>query len=95
LSPAKEDARLEKLLDKQYRKDAEIGSGSTADAIRHERLTGQPIKGVWHSQKGEESIRALETWIKNNPTASPGDRAAAENVIKDLKDALGIPSENH
>lgn len=32
---------------------------------------------------------ALERWLRNNPTASAGDRAAAENVVKDLKNALG------
>jgi hypothetical protein len=93
--PHVEDARLDKLLNKIYRKDAEIGSGSTADAIRHERLVGEPVKGVWHSQKGEESVRSLETWLKNNPTASSGDRAAAENVIKDLKDSLSLPPKGN
>jgi hypothetical protein len=33
-------------------------------------------------------IRALERWLRNHPDAAPGDRAAAENVIKDLQDAL-------
>lgn len=32
--------------------------------------------------------RALEKWLRNNPEATPGDRSAAENVIKDLRDAL-------
>ncbi|MDJ0652188.1 MAG: hypothetical protein QNJ27_04215 [Simkaniaceae bacterium] len=34
-------------------------------------------------------INALEKWLRNNPTAGPGDRAAAENIIKDLRNALG------
>jgi hypothetical protein len=33
-------------------------------------------------------IRALEKWLRTHPDATPGDRAAAENVIKDLRDAL-------
>lgn len=33
-------------------------------------------------------ITALEKWLKNNPNASHGDRAAAENIIKDLQNAL-------
>lgn len=53
------------------------------------KLIGEPVVHVTHSQKGEESIKRLEKWLENNPTASPGDRAAAENVIKDMQDALG------
>ena len=34
-------------------------------------------------------INALEKWLRNNPNARPGDRAAAENIIKDLRNALG------
>jgi len=30
----------------------------------------------------------LRRWLRNNLTASPGDRAAAENVIQDMIDAL-------
>ena len=41
------------------------------------------------SQKGEDALRNLNRWVKNNPTASPGDRAAVENIIQDINDALG------
>lgn len=51
-------------------------------------MTGDPVFGRMHTQKGEELINALEKWLKQNPTASPGDRAAAENIILDLKNAL-------
>jgi hypothetical protein len=34
-------------------------------------------------------ITGYEKWLKNNPTSRPGDRAAAENIIKDLQNALG------
>jgi hypothetical protein len=33
-------------------------------------------------------IRKLERWLRDNPTASAGDRATAENILADLKDAL-------
>lgn len=33
-------------------------------------------------------IFKLEQSLRNNPTARPGDRAVAENIIKDLCDAL-------
>jgi hypothetical protein len=87
--PVAKDPMLSAHLDELYREGAQVGSGSTADAIRHELATGKQVGGVWHSKKGEDSIKFLERWLKNNPTASPGDRAAAENVLLDLKNALG------
>lgn len=87
--PSVDDPELQKITDSLYRPDAKIGSGSTADAIRHERATGEAVGGRFHKQKGEDSIRALEKWLDKNPTASPGDRAAAENVILDLQNSLG------
>lgn len=83
------DPNLSHLVDPLYRSNAKIGSGSTADAIRHERVTGQPVGGAYHSQKGADAVRSLEKWLHSNPTATPGDRAAAENIILDLKNALG------
>ena len=57
-------------------------------ALRHEIRTGKPVGGKFHDQKVNERIVNLERWIKNNPTASLGDRAAAENVLKDLQNAM-------
>lgn len=87
--PSITDAELQRLVNEQYRPGAKVGSGSTADAIRHERATGQMVGGRSHSQKGEDSIRALQRWLDKHPNAKPGDRAAAENIIMDLQDALG------
>jgi hypothetical protein len=79
---------LKRLLDLNYRPNAKIGNGSTAAAIRYERRTGNKVSGKLHSQKGENHIKAFENWLNKNPNATPGDRAAAENVIKDLMNAL-------
>jgi hypothetical protein len=46
------------------------------------------VNGLTHIKKAQERILSLQKWLKNNPTASPGDRAAAENVIQDLLNAL-------
>lgn len=86
--PATKDPRLSQIMDELYRPDASVGSGSTAAAVRSELATGKPTRGVWHSQKAQNRIRQLEKWLRNNPEATPGDRAAAENVIRDLKNAL-------
>ena len=79
---------LQKTVNDVYKPNARVGSGSTAAAIRQERKTGEPVFGRMHSKKGLDSINSLEKWLRNNPTASHGDRAAAENIIKDLKNAL-------
>ena len=87
--PYVEDQKLAKLIDRHYRPSGEIGSGSTADAIRREIATGEPTKGKFHIQKGHDDTRFLRDWINNNSTGNPGDRAAAENILSDLQDALG------
>ena len=86
--PATRDPKLSRLMDEMWRDNAKIGNGSTAAAVRHELATGKPVGGVFHTQKAQDMIRALEKWLRSNPEATPGDRAAAENVIKDLRDAL-------
>ena len=58
-------------------------------AVRQELATGASVGGKMHSQKAARSITALEKWLERNPTARPGDRAAAENVIKDTRNAIG------
>ena len=86
--PHVSDQKLGGLMNELYRPGANVGSGSTAAAVREELRTGQPVKGFWHSQKAENTIVSLERWLRNNPQATPGDRAAAENVILDMRAAL-------
>ena len=80
---------LSKAMDEIYRDGASVGSGSTAAAVRQERATGGTVGGRTHTQKAEGYVKFLERWLQKNPTASPGDRAAAENVLRDLRNALG------
>ena len=86
--PAVRDPELASHMDDLYRDGAKVGSGSTADAVRHERLTNTAVGGKLHTQKAENYAEALRRWLRKNPNAKPGDRAAAENVLKDLEDAL-------
>lgn len=57
--------------------------------MRYENATGQPVGDVFHTQKAQDYSAALQKWLDKNPTATPGDRAAAENVLRDLQKALG------
>jgi hypothetical protein len=86
--PTVSDPTLSGLLDDLYRPGGKIGSGSTADAVRYERATGQPVGNVFHTQKANDYSAALQKWLDKNPKAPAVDRAAAENVIRDLQNAL-------
>lgn len=44
--------------------------------------------GVGHTQKARDGIRELEKWLTEHPSARPRDRAAAENALTDLRNAL-------
>ena len=82
---------LEKVLNNNYRENATIGSGSTADALRHEVRTGEKVGGVEHRQKAENTAQFLSDWLRknqNNPDVPQIDKSAAENVLKDLENAL-------
>jgi hypothetical protein len=86
--PAVRDPELRRMMDTMYRPGAKVGSGSTASAVRQEMQTGVSVQGRFHTQKAGEMAGRLEGWLSRNPTASPGDRAAAENTLRDLRNAL-------
>ena len=87
--PQVSDPTLSRALDRLYRPGGTVGNGSTAAAVREELRTGVPVRGRQHSQKAENEIVNLERFIRRNPNASPSDIRAAQNVIRDLRNALG------
>jgi len=86
--PLVSDSKLGGLMDDLYRDGAKIGTGSTADAVRYETQTGNPVGGVLHTQKAKDYSAASQKWLETNPNASFSDRSAAHNVLKDLQNAL-------
>jgi hypothetical protein len=66
----------------------QIGTGSTADALRNELATGQPTEGVFHSMKADQYINGLSNWLRKNPNASPDDIWAAQGMLQDLIAAM-------
>ena len=82
-----QDPKLRNFIDKLYRVTAQIGSGSTADAIRYERITGKLLSPSGHSIKGQEIINGLQKLI-NSGKLNSTDRAIAQQLVNDLKDAL-------
>ena len=87
--PIVSDAKLGGLIDDLYRDGAKIGTGSTADAVRYETQTGTAVGGVFHTQKAQDYSTALQKWLDTNPNAPFSDRSAAQNVLRDLRNALG------
>jgi hypothetical protein len=65
-----------------------IGTGTTADAVRYEIATGQPVKGRWHLEKAETSARGLRNWLRRNPSADPHDRLVAQSLYDELIETL-------
>ncbi|AZG15417.1 type IV secretion protein Rhs [Cupriavidus pauculus] len=86
--PIVSDTKLGGLIDDLYRDGAKIGTGSTADAVRYEAHTGNPVGGVFHTQKAQDYSVALQKWLDSNPNAPFNDRSAAQNVLRDLQNAL-------
>ena len=82
---------LQRRIDKLYRKNAKFGSGSTADAVRREAQSGQPVGGRYHTTKAKENLGGLTKWLENNkndPSIKPQDLQTAQNLIRDLEKAL-------
>ncbi len=50
---------------------------------------GKRVGGKFHSQKGAESVRALEDWLRKNLDATYEDRSLAQSLLDDLLSALG------
>lgn len=69
--------------------------GGTPGAIRYELKTGNQVGGKYHLEKGATNIRALRSWLVQNPQASEADREQAERWLKDLKDAYGGQDPEH
>jgi len=86
LSAVKND-RLRKFVEYLYREGATVGNGSTADAIRFERATGQLLSKIGHSPKGREAIVGLERLIRTGKL-DPNDAQIARQIVNDLKSAL-------
>jgi hypothetical protein len=81
--------KLQEIVNYSHRSGGIIGNGSTAAAIRYEKMTGGLVCDKRHEQKGREILASAEKWLRNHPEASHWGRATAENVIKDLKSAFG------
>lgn len=51
-------------------------------------MPGNHVGGKLHAQEAENYSTALQKWLDVNPNASFSDRSAAQNVLRDLQNAL-------
>ena len=89
--PTVENEKLKNIVNDLYKGDnspIKYGSGSTADAIRYEKITGEKVYGKSHLNKGSEYLTALKNWLKNNPEATKSDIDAANLILEDLESAI-------
>ena len=86
-----ENNKLRNITARMYRENAEVASGSTADAIRHEIRTGELLSPSGHIQKGVEMRSALSKLIDSG-RLSQSDQNIARWMRRDIQDAL---SEEH
>lgn len=90
--PVVRDAKLQNYVNDLYKgttNPSRVGNGTTADAVRRERTTGQATAGKFHMQKAEDTAKGLSNWLKRNPGADPHDRLVAQSLRNELLDALG------
>jgi uncharacterized protein YukE len=90
--PSVEDPKLNNILDDLYRatrSPTRTGDGTTADAVRSERETGDTVGDKFHTQKANDYVRALRRWLRRNPDAPSEERQVAQHEYDNLLQALG------
>lgn len=90
--PVVSSEKLKNIVNAMYKgagSPNQIGTGSTADAIRHTIGTGELVGGSNHLIKGQQMVNALSNWLGNSRYANPSDIQAAQAMLKDLLSALG------
>ena len=81
------DEKLKNRVNSLYRQNAEVGTGSTADAIRYELRTGKLLSPQGHMQKGIEMRNGLLSDL-NSGRLNETDYTIARQLLKDLQNAL-------
>lgn len=83
--------KLKSTIDKLWRPNAKVGSGSTGDAIRAEKQ-GTKFEGSSdHTQKAKEGLNTMRDLLKGNQgELNEKDRKAVFEVIDDLTRDTGL-----
>ena len=89
VKPKVSDSELKDVIEKIYKgqgSKGQIGNGTIMDAVRNERKTGNKTKGVFHSQKADESIARLDKRLRSGKLSTE-EKEIVRALLKDLKSA--------
>jgi hypothetical protein len=79
-----DDQRLRNHADALYRPGAEVGDGGTADALRHEKDTGERVGGKSHEQSTHDRSNGLRNLMSEEISVT------TREIAKDLKEDLDL-----
>ncbi|WP_421939095.1 RHS repeat domain-containing protein [Pedobacter sp.] len=83
--------KLKSTIEKLWRPNAKIGSGSTGDAIRAEKLGVKFSNSSDHTQKAKEGLNTMRDLLNgNHGNISDQDRSKIFEVITDLTKDTGL-----
>ncbi len=80
--------KLRNIISDLYRSGAKIGSGSSMDAYRLEKLTGGTVGGKLHMQKLIIYRKGLLNVWKNRSQLNSMDRQITKQLLQDIQNAL-------
>jgi hypothetical protein len=81
------DRRVRDAVDQLYRPTAQVGSGSTGAAIRHEVKTGELLSPVGHWEKAQGRRENL-TKLLRDPSIGSEDKAIVKEILIDLQEGM-------
>ncbi|MBI5624485.1 MAG: hypothetical protein HY924_11965 [Elusimicrobia bacterium] len=84
--PSAKDPQLQRAIDRLFQETDRL-PGGTAGAVRNEARTGLPTGNKFHAMKAQQNITNLEKILRRT-NLDPVDRATAEALVADLKNAL-------
>lgn len=90
-TPQVENPKLKNIVRDLYRGTTSpdrVGTGTTADALRNEKATGDATGGKYHTEKANVYSRALRRVLRDR-SLSESDRRVAQSLYDDLQNALG------
>jgi hypothetical protein len=86
--PQVENTKLQNIINNLYKgvgKDGNVGNGTTADALRYENETGQPVGNKFHLIKAGYELRGLRNLLRSG-NLRQSDSLVAQSLYDELKE---------
>jgi hypothetical protein len=82
---------LRNVVEQLYRPGARVGAGSSMDALRYERLTGNLLSPAGHTKKVLDYRTNLMKLWEQRSKLNATDRRIIRELLMDIQNALGTP----